>query len=178
MTMAATLLLPVFVLASLLTLPPTALTGTVFGLSALIIGLLFLIGHLLYALLLNFSARTAANAFYLLLLVFGAAVVKDELAFGSATQKTSALLAVKYDVEQADLLDRFGLGAKPLTGEDIFMGRCSACHMFKEKKIGPAYTDVLPKYEKDRVKLVAFILNPQKMNPAFPPMPNQGLRPA
>jgi hypothetical protein len=25
---------------------------------------------------------------------------------------------------------------------------------------------------------MAFVLNPVKMNPAFPPMPNQGLKPA
>ena len=178
LTMVSTLLLPLFVLASLAALPPTALTGTVFGLSALIIVLLFIIGHFLYSLLQNYSARTAANAFFLFLLVFGIAIVKDQIAFGSATQKETALLTAQYEADHADLLARFGLGAKPLTGEEIYAGRCSACHNFGDKKIGPAYKDVLPKYEKDRDKLRAFILNPQKMNPAFPPMPNQGLKPA
>jgi cytochrome c len=178
LTMASTMLLPLFVLASLAALPAAALTGTVFGLSALIVVLLLFIGHFLYALLQHFTARTAANAFFLLILVFGVAIVKDQLAFGNATQKETAVLSAQYDADHAGLLARFGLGAKPLTGEEIYAGRCSACHNFGDKKIGPAYKDVLPKYENNRDILRAFILNPRKMNPAFPPMPNQGLKPA
>lgn len=178
LTMASTLLLPLFVLASLVTLPEAALTGTVFGLSVVIVVLLFAIGHFLYSLLQNFSRPAVANVFFLLLVVFVVAVVKDQIAFGNATQKETATLAAKYDVEHADLLAKFGLGAAPLTGEDIFNAKCSACHMFDAKKIGPAYKDVLPKYESSREKLTAFILNPQKINPLFPAMPNQGLRPA
>jgi cytochrome c len=178
LTMISTLLLPFFVFATLVALPPSALTGTVFGLSALIVVLLFFIGHILYALLQRFTRRTAANVFFLFLVMFGITIVKDQIAFGSATQKETALLASMYETEHADLLARFGLGAKPLTGEEIYAGRCSACHNFADKKIGPAYKDVLPKYETNRTKLTAFILNPQKMNPAFPPMPNQGLKPS
>jgi cytochrome c len=36
----------------------------------------------------------------------------------------------------------------------------------------------MPKYQGKKDALVAFILNPVKVNPAYPPMPNQGLRPA
>ena len=71
-----------------------------------------------------------------------------------------------------------GISLVVFNGEDIFNAKCSACHEFGVKKVGPAYKDVLPKYESDRAKLLSFVLNPQKMDPAFPPMPNQGLKPA
>jgi len=178
LTMVSTLLLPLLVLASLVTLPRGALTGTVFGLSVLILVLLFAVGHFLYTLLTDFSRRTAANVFFLLIVVFAVVVVKDQIAFGNATQKEAALLAAAYDTEHADLLAKFGHGAKPLSGEEIFNGKCTACHTFDAKKIGPPYKETLPKYENNRDKLTAFILNPQKVNPAYPAMPNQGLKPA
>jgi cytochrome c len=35
----------------------------------------------------------------------------------------------------------------------------------------------MPKYEGKKTQLVAFIRNPVKVNPAYPPMPNPGLKP-
>jgi cytochrome c551/c552 len=62
-------------------------------------------------------------------------------------------------------------------GEQLYNTKCIACHQFEQKMVGPAYKDVLPKYEGDLEKLKAFILNPVKVNPEFIPMPNQGLKP-
>jgi cytochrome c len=62
------------------------------------------------------------------------------------------------------------------TGEDIYTARCFACHLFDQKKVGPPYFKTIPKYEGKKAELVAFILNPTKVDPAYPPMPNQGLR--
>jgi cytochrome c len=67
---------------------------------------------------------------------------------------------------------------KTMSGEDIYNAKCSACHMFDQKKVGPPYRVVLPKYAGDKAKLIAFVLNPVKVDPAYPPMPNQGLKPA
>jgi cytochrome c len=50
------------------------------------------------------------------------------------------------------------------------------CHRFEEKLVGPALATVLPKYNVESLK--AYILNPVKVDPAFPPMPNPGLTPA
>jgi cytochrome c len=36
---------------------------------------------------------------------------------------------------------------------------------------------VLPKYAGNKEQLVAFIRNPVKVDPAYPPMPNPGLKP-
>ena len=76
--------------------------------------------------------------------------------------------------------DREALMAKSMVpdaalGEKIFTTKCSACHSFDKKVVGPAYNDVIPKYVADPDALKAFIRNPVKKNPAFPAMPGQGL---
>lgn len=60
-------------------------------------------------------------------------------------------------------------------GERIYGEKCSTCHAFDHKVVGPAHKDVVPKYRGQQDKLVAFILAPQKVDPAFPAMPAQGL---
>ena len=61
--------------------------------------------------------------------------------------------------------------------QDIYDAKCIACHRFDTKLVGPAYNDVLPKYDGKREELISFILNPTKINPEFTAMPNQGLKP-
>ncbi|HLP16448.1 MAG TPA: cytochrome c [Bacteroidota bacterium] len=178
LSLLSTLAAPLFILLILAAFPQNGLTGSVFGITALVLIMLFAAGHFFYAMLKSFSTRLAANALFILTAALILAVIKDQIAFGSATRIESARLAARYDKENQALLDKMGLGAAPLTGEEIFTGRCSACHTFTEKKVGPPYKETLPKYENKRDELVAFILNPKKMNPAFPPMPNQGLKPA
>ena len=63
----------------------------------------------------------------------------------------------------------------PKAGEKIYAEKCSACHAFDHKVVGPAHKDVLPKYLGQSEKLQGFILAPQKVDPAFPAMPAQGL---
>ena len=63
----------------------------------------------------------------------------------------------------------------PKAGERIYAEKCSACHAFDHKVVGPAHKDVLPKYVGQIDKLQGFILAPQKVDPAFPAMPAQGL---
>ncbi|CAF3776282.1 unnamed protein product [Rotaria sp. Silwood1] len=64
-----------------------------------------------------------------------------------------------------------------ISGEDIFNAKCSACHRFDTKLVGPPYKETLPKYNDNVKKVAAFVYNPVKMNPDYPAMPNQGLKP-
>jgi cytochrome c len=102
----------------------------------------------------------------------------DQVAVSTATRTHAARLAVIYDRSAEALRGKLGIAVASMSGEDIYNAKCSACHLIDQKKVGPAYKDVIPKYGKDKAKLVAFVLNPSKVDPAFPPMPNQGLRPA
>lgn len=63
----------------------------------------------------------------------------------------------------------------PEAGAKIYNDRCTVCHAFDHKVVGPAHEDVLPKYRGDPQRLTAFIISPTRVDPAFPPMPAPGL---
>ena len=83
-----------------------------------------------------------------------------------------------FDRSTEELKARLGIALVTMSGQDIYNAKCSACHLMDQKKVGPPYREVIPKYAGDKAKLVAFVLNPVKVDPAYPPMPNQGLKPA
>ncbi len=169
---------PLFVAVSLVLLPVSALSGLVFISAFLVIFFVFLTSHAVYGMMKNFTPGHAGRAFFLFVLALVFMIVQTTSSLSNATQKQSSLLAYKYTVYHDELLAMMGIGAASMSGLDIYNAKCSACHEFGAKKVGPAYKTVLPKYENDRAKLISFVLNPQKVDPAYPPMPNQGLKPA
>ncbi len=64
---------------------------------------------------------------------------------------------------------------EPAAVQKLYEERCATCHAFDKVVVGPAHKDVLPKYAGDAQKLAAFILNPARVDPAFPPMVAPGL---
>ena len=64
-----------------------------------------------------------------------------------------------------------------LIGEEIYKVRCASCHKFDVKLVGPSHKEVVPKYFGKENQLVAYIKNPTKIDPEYPPMPNPGLKP-
>jgi len=172
------LALPTLVLAGFLLLPGKSLSGTLFAIAGLGVALLFLSAQFVYAYVREPQPQHTASALFVF--AFGLALLgaNDQVALYNATKNQAALLSYRHDVEEEALRTKLGVAFVVLTGEDIYNGRCSACHLFDQKKIGPAYRDVIPKYAGNKQKIMSFVLNPTKMNPAFPPMPNQGLKPA
>lgn len=172
------LVLPVVLSLHLWILPVAAASGGVYALAAL--GVLALFGalHAVYASVR--LSRPAAGSYALVFVVLATTAIAsmDRIALHNATSDHAARLALAYDREAEALKTALGVGAKPLTGEDIFNAKCSACHTIDQKKVGPAYRDVLPKYKGKKAEMVGFILNPRKIDPAYPPMPSQGLKPA
>jgi cytochrome c len=169
---------PVLVLISVLLLPGVSLSGTLYGFTGVSLTLLFLTAHFVYAYVRDPHVRYASSAFYTFLVAFIFLFANDQLAIHDATNEHAAALAYQYDRETEALMAKLGVTLVTFTGQDIYDARCSACHMFDQKKIGPAYKDVIPQFEGKKQQLIAFILNPVKVNPAFPPMPNPGLKPA
>lgn len=171
------LLLPLFAMGTLALLPAASLTGPIFGLSGLHLAFLMLTGILLYAFHRE-GTVFAAYAFF----AFGVALVllftRDQIAVRNATQDHAASLSIAAERDLIALRTSLGVGVKSMTGQEIFDAKCSACHMFDAKKVGPPYNSVLAKYRGKKGDLVRFVLNPQKVDPAYPVMPNQGLRPA
>jgi len=178
LAVASLLAQPILILFGVLLLPGVSLSGTLYGFTGVSLALLFLTAHFVYAYVRDPQAGYASSAFYTLLFAFAFLFANDQLAVHDATNEHAAYLAYQYDQATEALKSKLGVAVVSFTGEDIYNGRCSACHLYDQKKIGPAYKDVIPQFEGKKAQLVAFILNPVKVNPAFPPMPNPGLKPA
>jgi cytochrome c551/c552 len=172
----AILVVPLLVLVSLLRLPDAAVSGWVFGLAALAVLFLFASLHALYGYVRLHRPSIAAYACAAIVLATTALVSKDQVVLHNVARDHAVLLSVAYDRSTESLKSSLGIAVKYLTGEDIYNAKCSACHLFDRKKVGPPYTATVPKYKGNKAGLVAFILNPGKVDPAFPPMPSQGLK--
>jgi cytochrome c551/c552 len=61
------------------------------------------------------------------------------------------------------------------SGEALFEQKCSICHRFDQRAVGPPLNAVVPKYRSSSDQLQAFLKNPVKRNPDYPNMPNLGL---
>lgn len=175
-TLTAALFQPLFLIINLFALPGEALSGLVFGYSILALLLLFLAYHYLYAMIKQSTYRFSGHTFYVLLFALFALIIKDQLAMGNATAQQSAILNARFVKYLAELKGE-GQETEKISGQNIYETICISCHRFDQKVVGPPYDSVLPKYEGKINQLVAFIRNPVKVNPAFPPMPNPGLKP-
>jgi cytochrome c551/c552 len=60
-------------------------------------------------------------------------------------------------------------------GKRIYEQRCTACHQFDRKKLGPPMNEAVAKYSGDRESLADFLRKPMKVDPNYPAMPNPGL---
>ena len=60
-------------------------------------------------------------------------------------------------------------------GEQIYKERCTSCHDFEKNVLGPAFNDIIPKYSENPDNMVKFILDPVKIDPNLPAMPDPGL---
>jgi cytochrome c len=168
------LTLPVFVLNQLLKKPQLSLSGTVFSISLVVILLLLLSAHYYYLMIKEKHKLYVNHVLYIITITSVLVVIQDVNGFKTSSQKQVVTLSSKFDKMLASIAEKSG-NAPKIDGKEIYDGRCAACHRFDQKLVGPAYKDVLPKYENKKSELINFIANPVKINPLFPPMPNQGL---
>ena len=167
--------LPLLILIHTIQIPAAAMSKSTLiyaGLAALLVFGLF---HAIYEIAKKKNAN--ATSWALLFLVFSAMalIIGDQNAFKQSTKLHSIKLGAEYDSTMKQLLAAAG-GAE-ISGEAIFQQKCQACHKWDVKLVGPPYKETLPAYEGKLDELVNFINNPVKKNPAYPPMPAQGLKP-
>ena len=113
--------------------------------------------------------------FVLIIVLITFNILKDQLAFGNAIHDNTIEITKIADEHEKEARNKT-LQTTGIDAEAIFKQKCSACHKFDQKVVGPPYQQTVPKYNGDVQKLAEFIFNPQKIDPAFPPMPNQGLK--
>ncbi|MCX6168071.1 MAG: cytochrome c [Ignavibacteriales bacterium] len=174
--LVATLILPCIIVLNVMTRQINSLSFDFFGIVVVILILLLLTAIIFYQMIKDSSINYSTPAIIFLVLVFLFLVIKDQLAFDTATKMQTANLVKEYDSYEKKTQEEMGVSA-PISGADIYNGRCIACHSFDHKVVGPPYNTTMPKYEGKRDLLVKFILNPVKVNPDYPAMPNQGLKP-
>jgi len=126
------------------------------------------------------AARHVASIFVMFLIVFVLSASFDVRAMANANKEHAVLLEAQSEKKKAEreaeieatLAEQSGSSM----GEETFNKVCMQCHRFDTKLVGPPLATKLGSYTKE--SLVAFILNPTKKDPAYPPMPNPGLTPA
>ena len=166
-------ILPVFLLTNLLSLPDNSLSSSVFTFTVIALVLIFLSYQLLYVMISSKTVKYSAPVFFIILFTIMSMIVKDQVAMANATKPETLRLKAKYE----QVMQKFEAPAKApkISGMKIYQNICSACHRFDKKLVGPPYEQTLPKYKGNVDKLVTFILNPKQNNPGYPPMPNPGL---
>lgn len=174
----STIVLPGLIILTTMNAPVLSLSYNYF--ISILLALLLLIGiTILFYLMIKEESYPKNNPLLigLFLLLFTILVIHDQVAIDTSFRNHSVILAADYDAYVEKLNESLGIETKPISGADIYNGRCIACHRFDVKVVGPPYNQTLPKYEGKKQELVNFIMNPVKKNPDYPPMPNQGLKP-
>jgi cytochrome c len=174
-TFTAAVFIPVFSLANLLVLPHNSLSGSVFFYLIISLVFLFLGYHFLYLLTKELKGTFAALLFFALIFSAAANIISDQKAMANSTKVRSAVLSTEFDKYIAKLKDKGKI--VELNVAEIYQVKCGSCHKFDQKLVGPPHKEVIPKYIGKEAQLVAFIRNPVKVDPAYPPMPNPGLKP-
>lgn len=176
--MIGLLTLPLVVLFNIAAVPDAALSGTIYSLTGFVIILFFLAAHCIYGYYKSLHSGSITAGFSLFLFATVLLITSDNVAVSTAISSNALLQASTHEKVMEELTSKLGVASVTQSGEDIYNGRCFACHLFDRKKVGPPYFETIPKYKGRKAELVSFILNPVKVNPGYPPMPNQGLRPA
>lgn len=169
---------PFFVAVNLLSTPKIALSSVVFGATVVILFLLLILANYFYAMIRDSNTKYTTSILFLFILVFAFVIIKNQVSFDTASKEQFHMLAADYEEYEKELLAEVGRGGEEISGEEIYKAKCVACHQWDQKLVGPPHNEVLPKYEDNMEGLVDFILNPVKVNPEYPPMPAQGLKPA
>ncbi len=167
-----------FTIIKLVFTPFAGLSYDYFILLVVSVFVLLIIANQIYLMLKDKNLSLINSSLFLTVIVLALAVVQNTSAFSVSTSKEVNNISEKYIVYQDEFKQSLGITTVVINGEDIYKGKCVACHAFDKKIVGPPYNEVLVKYEGKVDDLAKFILNPVKVNPDYPAMPNQGVKPA
>lgn len=169
---------PLLYVVTVISSPKLSLSFPWFISAAIILFLMLLVSVMFYQMYKESNTKLGGSTVLVFLILLSTIIYKDQLAFDTASEIQIHNLNKEYILFADKIKEAAGINeVVVISGEDIYNAKCIACHRFDSKLVGPAYNDVLPKYEGKRDQLIDFILNPRKINPELPSMPNQGLKP-
>jgi Cytochrome c, mono- and diheme variants len=167
---------PLLVFINVETTPSNALSEAIFGLAGVSLFIILMVLLMFYSMLkearLDLSGYLVGGAIVLIAVL----AAQEESVLKYSTRVQSQVLSTRYDQMIASLTP--AANVETISGEDIYNGRCSACHRFDRRLVGPPYNEVLGQFVGNMNALEDFIMNPRQVLPGYPPMPNQGLKPA
>lgn len=172
-----TIILPLFVLLRILLTPSNALAYNIFMITLVLLISILFIATFLYIMMKDSKANYVTILTVLTVILFVSSNAKDQAAFSTTSKEHLAKIEADFVKYEEDFKANLGLATVSINGEDIYNGRCIACHQYDRVLVGPAYKNVLPKYADNKEGLIQYILNPVKVDPQFPAMPSQGLKP-
>jgi len=173
-----TFIQPLLFVITLISTPTASLSFPLFIMAAIILSLMLVVSIMFYIMYKGSKTHLGGSTVLVFLILASAIIYKDQLALDTTSEMQIHNLNKEYQLFASKVKEEAGIKeVVVISGEDIFNAKCIACHRYDTKLVGPAYNNVLPKYEGKIEDLVAFILNPIKINPEFTAMPNQGLKP-
>ncbi len=171
-------ILPIISLVIYVNLPKSLVTlqNYILLVASLLVFLLCLLFS--YFSLKNKSITFAKNAFFSAIFSFLLFFGSDATSLAISNKIQEFKISKDHIAYHEKLLASAGRSTvKEVNGEEIYKAKCVACHQFDTKLVGPPHKEVLKKYEDRQEDMVRYILNPVKVDPNYPPMPNQGLKP-
>ncbi|MBE2219041.1 MAG: hypothetical protein IAE90_12605 [Ignavibacteria bacterium] len=173
--LASGIMFPLMLLISYAYMPQVSQSPTVFYYMVVVLIISLILGNFIYSMFKNSDTSSATVVFVLVFVLVTFNVIKDQLAFGNAIQQNTTEITKIAEEHEKEIKGKT-MGSTGIDAEAIFTQKCSACHKFDQKLVGPPYNETVLKYNGDVQKLADYIFNPQKIDPAYPPMPNQGLK--
>lgn len=175
LTLVSGVSLPLMLLISYLYLPAIAQSPAVFYYMIITLIVTLILCNFVYAMIKNSDVQSGTVVFILVFVLVLFNIIKDQAAFGNAIHEQT-LEATKV-AEQLEIeAKNKTIQTTGINPQQIYDTKCIACHKFDQRLVGPPYDLTVPKYNGDVQKLAEYIFNPQKIDPNFPPMPNQGLK--
>lgn len=173
--------IPLFFALGIWTLPKVSINLPIFIASILGVILVILSLQWIYVSFKEKNYKMINYSFYSILIIVLLFAYKDKTAFAVASKEQVVVLNEEYKVHKEEFLASLGLNKVEINAEEIYTARCGACHKAEDSPVAPAHKGIMGKYlaqADPKAALVKFITNPVKVNPKYPPMPNQGLTPA
>jgi cytochrome c len=175
--------IPLFGFFRHVTSPIVAMSVEVYAMWIFVLLLLAIVCMYLFAILRSGNTRYGTHVFIVFLIAVLGLIAGDQLATENATREHTLHLLEKAEEVRAEreearqiVMAKSSLG--PEEGKKLYEAKCTACHAFEERLVGPPHRAVLPKYKDDIDGLVTYLRNPVKVDPDYPPMPKLGLSPS
>jgi cytochrome c len=167
--------IPVLLLISTFLIQQHALISSSFLYLFLILIAVIITCSMLYFIYKEENTGLIVPVFLLIFVIFALNILREQEVFAGALSGKMPVMIKKSEEHEKEVRSKI-VSKTGLDGEQIYNTKCIACHKFDQKLVGPPHKDVVPKYNGDVNKLAEYIFNPTKVDPAYPPMPNPGLK--